>query len=444
MTLLVCHYHEDFTRKVTEGENSHKEYERIFRVVYDRNTDDKSGTDVLVDCRAATPGANFVLPAKIGDPYTFGAFTDEGSRAKEIVCELEDPNVPHVFKIVETYRAPDAGGKLNFLGPSPPGHPLQWPSKYWLDVTEEQGVVEKAVCFSNLTSIMRDITSPKGPIVNSAGQQTIDPLVTMDYRIILNALVYYPSGLYAMALNNQFGRTCHYHDDYATDPSGDESDFPLLMGCPYYTWKFLSATTNKGDWRQVTEEDQEEVTGDDIVASAGSILYFPTTIRFEFRLGDLIDETDLGWEGTTFLFNHGWIRKVLNNGQVCFRKFMDDYLPQERFWEDPRFGDNRKMQLPTTALQLKDTFDGKYNDTRSSPSTPRTQPGLDDFEERETAEPINLELDGTQISDPEADTRYVYYLDLKQANYYDITDYFGNSVLPEEVTLPTFPLTPGP
>jgi hypothetical protein len=452
MTLLRCQYDEDFKRKVTEGESGRQEYEIVWRASFSDDDTDLTGGEVLALVRAAS-GPNFDHVVVYNESYSLLGYTDDNSRAQNITCELEDP-LCHTVWIIRAEFKPPGTGKLDFMGPSPPGHPLQWPVTAWLEIVDNESVVETAFCMNKLDSIKRgyhaagspEASSKKGPVINAGGQQTVDPLITEDHRTILNVLVYYPNALYAIALNNQFAKTIHCHANPLADPS-TQSTSPtepaLLMGCPHFTWKYIGAYPEKPAWRKVTEEDQEAVPGDDIEEDQGSIKYCPTTVKLEFKLGELINaKDDLGITTQDYDFYSGWLKKQLNNGQTCFRKWYDEYLNLEQFILDPRFGDNRKMLLPTTALQLKESFDAGYEDTRSSPTGPRAQPTKNDFEEVETAEPINLNQDGTQITDPEAPANYIYFLDLEPADYYDITDYFGNPVFPEDVELPTFPLTP--
>ncbi len=459
MTLLKCLYHDKFTRKVVESsENSNKEYQIIW--LAEVNDPDLSGTQVLALARAATPGARFDHVPVANEEYSFLGFTDSGSTAKSITCELEDPDCRTVWIITADYK-PSSEGKLQFLGPEPPSHPLRWPVTSWMEVMDEQGVVEKIWSFSNLPSLTRSVNSGKEPgiICNAAGQQTIDPLTEIKYRYILNVLVFYPNELYAIALNSQFGRTVHCHTHFNTDvpgtggTPGSTSGYPdLLFGCPYYTWKFLAAIPDKPKWRQVKPKTgEEETVGEDIETHEGAIKYVPTTIKIEFFEGDLISDVDLGigtGPSTAYTFRSGWLKKILNNGQTCFRKWQSKVsaITSEVFIEDPRFkpAETRKMLLPTTCFKVKDDFDLSFVDPRPPSGTDRPQPKSTDMQEVQTSEPVNLKLDGTQITDPEAKATYIYGLDLAPSDYFNITDYFGNPLFTSELELPTFPLTYSP
>jgi hypothetical protein len=437
MTLKKCTYTEDFTRRVVEGESNNREYPIAWKAISVEH--DLTGTQVLAQARAAggTPGPNFDPVPDVGDPYSLLTASDPNSRCKTVTCELEDPKgSPHIW-IIKADFGPPEGGNLKLVGPSPPPSPLKWPSRHKIEYIESQSVVEKAYCLTQLKNIARGMLGNRdkepGPLLNSAGQQTIDPQMELDHRIILHTTVYYPDPIYAIALNNQFHKTCHGppaflgqhvtpsnpvlatfpNIDPASGPHGGE--YPFFMGCPHFSWKFLNAQCADVAFRKVDEDEMQEE--EEQFITDGVMQYYLTTIRHEFKLGEKIifgseavedinpEITDPAIWGDAFGYS-GWIRLVLNNGQTCFRKMQDlsiddiDNPLQEVFIIDPRFDDDRKLWLPTTAQLLKEEFNWKYADTRAYHDSPREQPTDEDFTEELTSEPVNLNLDGTQIMDP--------------------------------------------
>lgn len=468
--LLRCQYALEFDRSVTEKlENNAKE----FTIEWDAevNDPDLSGDEVLALARAATPGPKFDKVINVGDGYSFLGRVYPNSTARTVSCKMDPQSEGFLFKIVAEFNLP-TDGNLKFLGPEPPAHPLLWPVIGWLEIVEEQEVVEKIAMISNLPHIGRGTTAayivnPKkdpGPAINAANQQSIDPLLENAHRIILNVQLYFPNELYAIALNSQFEKTVHCHTFFYLDPAAltyvpgdpDHLDYPpLVFGCPYYTWKYLGAIPDKPKWRQVIPKEGEmEVEGDDIEIHEGAVKYTPTLVRFEFKMGEVITNQDLNIApltgDPTFGFNLGWVKKLLNNGQTCFKKWqstkttIDGPTTTEVYIEDPRYDDHRPITVPTTAKHLKSAFSTAFADPRPISGTDRPQPTSADLEEEATGEPINLHLDGTQMTDPLSKPTYIYGLDLKPANYFNITDYFGNPIFSETIELPEFPLTYGP
>jgi hypothetical protein len=462
MAILKCQYAEDFTRKVTEGASNRNEYEIHWLAEFSRDQPDLTGPQVLQTVRTQTVGPQFDRVNRVGENYSLLGFTDNSSECETISCELEDPKNPFIWRIIASFKPPSDQGELNFL---PPSNPIQWPVKHWVEVEDEQTIVEKAFCLTNnLQHIQRGpqggVNAEDGAVVNAAGQQTIDPLFGLRHNAVLCSLVNYPTALYAVALNEQFDDTVHCHSSFLPFPELANPinsyytvdlnipDPPFLMGAPHFTWKFLGAEADKEQFKNVLtgEEGQE--------GSIVSVRYCPTVIRLQFHLGELLDKyKDLNGEpfetGADYRFHQGWIRKVLNNGQTCFRKWESkvSQASTEQWILDPRFplGANpqvigRKMLLPTTVMQVKEGFDLGYEDKRAPTGVERPQPTIDDMEEVETSEPINLNFDGTQITDPIKKPTHLYYLNLEPANYYHITDAFGVPIYPQNVTMPTFPL----
>lgn len=451
-TLKSCKYEEGLARKVTEGAQGHTEYPMSWMAIVD--THDLHGKEVLALARAATPGPGFdPVPQKVGSKWSFrrgdgDMVEDSGAEAQMITCEVIDPSNDLIWKITADYSTLETSGNLNFGGPVP-ADPMLWPVRHWLERVDEQSVIEVAKCLTYLDHLKRgwNFENEPGPIINAAGQQTVDPQMRQGYRIIFHILINYPNALYAVALNNQFGDTVHAPDDaleLLKEPP-EETVPKLLMGCPHFTWKFLAAHTEKAQFREVEVEGQP-------VEELETTEYYATDLEFELKFGPWINLLIGDNPGVLHTMRAGWIRPVLNNGQTCFRKWLDKYIDPDgsdpvyiqdpRRPVDPQTGVRPPMLLPCTALQVKGDFDLGFDDNRSSPTTPRAQPQLTDMEEVEVSEPVNLKLSGEQITDPGELAGYVLYTDLVPADYYKITDYFGNKVFPENVELPVFPLSP--
>ncbi len=102
------------------------------------------------------------------------------------------------------------------------------------------------------------------------------------------------------------------------------------------------------------------------------------------------------------------------------------------------------VQIKQLKSNAKDTPDGVAWDTddpRSSPTTPRAI-STTEFDNLEPSEPVNLNADGTQITDPETKPNHILYNSMKPVNLYQITDKYGRRIFPITLTVPTFPITP--
>lgn len=483
--LHFCHYdYTDNTREFTEEEKGTIKVTKVWLAKVKEDYPHLTGNEVLEAARdniSHPIGPNFARVDRIGDRYRYpsglGGSDDQvafGTTCNKITVVLADAANPFVWKIKAEY-GPVQDVPLNFgfgFGSTQKpisSNPLRWPVTRWIDIIEDEEVAENIVILTSLPQINRGRGSSNGaigPVVNAAGQQTIDPLMANMHRVVLNVQVFYPDPVYAVALNKQFENTFHApadasimvnpsgsqsHDDYS---SNQENYPPLLMGSPYYTWKFLGATCEKPQYRKIGEdENEQEATEWD---PGDTIEYYTTLIQFEFKLGDWIGKDDLNygafsWPGTTKFYS-GWMDKILNNGQTCFFKWASlnvtgtPSVQTPQWVMDPRYPNvnnqttGTKMRFPTHALQLKEDFDLSWEDTREGPVGTRPQPTLDDFEMVPTSEPMNLKLDGTQILAPEEKPTYIYGYRYFPANYYHITDYFGEPIFPEVVHFPTFPL----
>jgi hypothetical protein len=488
--IISCRYDEDWTRIKTESVGNIHEYEVRWKVVVDDNN--MTGGSVLYQLRVliqklghpspAAPydrvpivGENYCDPSwesyKINPYYDHLDHVDQSSFCSKVSCELIDPKAPDIWRITATYTPPmDTGPQVIDSNPLD-ADPLKWPVITWFEFVEDQSVVELATCFGfytndgtfiDLPHLSRGVTNEyaeePGPIVNAAGQQTIDPQMEISHRIIYNAKVNYPNHFYAAKLNRLFENTMHASPLYLQNPVvyqyNISENVPLLLGYPHGTWKFLVAEPEVRNFR----------VNDDVIME-----YCATTIKFEIKMGQIVDEDD------EFKFYSGWNRLVLNNGQVCLRKMNSRYgypgedVAGDSWVRDPRYssdtglaadgGPRYKLLFPTTAMKLKDAKvqDFAYLDPRvdsdgnwipNSYTGPRHQPVVDDLEEVETAEPVNLNEDGTQSTEPTVVPNHIWYNNLRAVDYnYYITNYYGDSIfytLPGADIDPDFPCVNDP
>jgi hypothetical protein len=455
MGLAKCQYAEDFTRKVTETQGKKRSYEIIWTaLVADTDATEYSGAQILEMARAATPGANFDFVPKIGRHYSLLGFSDNTAEVTSMTCELASGDNPKMWTITASYGNEDSGDG-NLLGPAPPPDPLKWPVIHWIETIEEDKVIERAICLTELDHLKRGPnffnTFEPGPIINAAGQQTVDPKIESYPRIVLNSLVYYPNMLYGLSIINQFTQTIHGPADFLSttfpDPEPEGGTFPRFMGFPHFQWKFLGVNIEKPKYKEIVPTE-EEGEGEPEPGDPNTVEYVETTIQLEYKAGNLISFRK-GGDITPYL--SGWIDLVLNNGQTCFAKWMNGYEslgePQEEWVMDPRFPNHddqdtgTKMLLPTRAKIPSSSIDFSYEDTRADKTSPRLLTE-DDLEDVETSEPVNLKQDGTQITDPTEPANHIQYLTKDLVNYYHITDYFGVPIYPENFTLYNFPLSP--
>ena len=152
-------------------------------------------------------------------------------------------------------------------------------------------------------------------MINAANQQTIDPTTRVLYRPILCAQRNYPTAFQALIIHRTFYDTVNCEGSPAI----------TFLGDPGLTWKFLYSLADRQQFKQIGDTQ---------------VRYYPTL-------------TKIVYDPRT------WIRKMLNNGQVCYRttwQFTGSPLyPMEVLIKDPRFAD-RKLAMPAVVKELSDTF----------------------------------------------------------------------------------------
>lgn len=369
-------------RGVKVDQSGFNKYELKWLVVVD--DDSLVGAQVLELAQGVT-GPDFDPVPEFGDSYSVNSYEDlTGVGAIDFDCHLIDNEDGSLWEIVVGFGPP--------TGPQgQPFDPLSWETEYWWEWEEVEIPVEEASCLDDLPTIMRGPTyeteysfdngfdimrTPRGPIVNAAGQQTIDPLTTVLYRPVLCSLKNYQYAINSMITHRAFFNCINCESDPAI----------TFLGDPHHTWKFLFSLADKRQFKKV---------------GASQIGYYPTL-------------TKLVYDPRT------WIRKVLNNGQTCFRNteyyVSDPGIHGPTLLLDPRT--NEPLLVPASVHQLKDTF------VIGTPDNPvqegNAQPEMDDLEEVAASEPVNLNFDGTQILDPSIPANHIRYLDYGEADFNDL------------------------
>jgi hypothetical protein len=441
--IVWCKYDEDWTRNREESIGQIHVYQIVWKV--QTNSNNLLGVQVLSDLRS-------LLDAEIANPnfdpiprlsFYYGQQSipwaqDPSSFCVNISCEIIDVQDPSLWRVIADYGPVTESGP-QLLDKEPLSQdPMKWPFFRWLEIIDDQEVVETAIClgipeflegsdyagkqftgnFLSLHTIFRgpDYNNKEpGPIVNSAGQQTIDPQMELSHRMIYNVRVNYPNEYYAMLLNELYGQTVHAPDAATYGLNNAYTENPIesqyfehaatqmfrILGFPHGTWKFLVAIPEIKEWR-VDNED-----GD------GPTQYASTTIKFEIKLGKRIEWGDQ-------IYYSGWNRLVLNNGQACFKRVKDEYGVEGALIYDPQ-DPNKKLLFPTQAWRVKEGETIKIQPTNKDELE-----GLMDLVE--TSEPINLRPDGTQHTDPDEQPDHIWYLNLRPANYFKITGYYSTPI----------------
>ena len=402
MAIIKCELDEQ-ERGIKTGKEDQGEYTLFWKVCVD--DENHSGLTVLIDSRQVT-APNDPVP-QYGDVYSFLDGTDEGAYALEFECNLLNKEDPYHWYIKVEYKAL-SGGKSRQQVQEP--NPLKWDPEYWIEYTEEQVPVEKARCLGirkaseidpskmawfSLSAIKRgpyyaqgsamqeyDENAPvikgqrlakKGPIVNAAGQQTIDPLTRNDYRFIICAQINLRSYLDAVLLHQRWE---------------DSTNLDVFLGAPPRSWKWLGALPEK--------RQEKEVSG------YGTVVYYPTVVRLEYR-----PEHEPGLQ-------NGWDLKFLNNGQVCVRHVISGgEIQTDKYINDPTT--NKPALFPVEIRQIKSSA---IETLDLNPDATLTE---DDFEFVEASEPVNLNWDGTPLLNPEDKAQHIYYRYLEDKMYTDMT-----------------------
>lgn len=477
--ILSCLYDEQFQRDITEDIAYNHDHMTVWKVRV--NSFDKDGAAILKELRrlksgGLSPGPKWDTPPALRDYYSplFAGSNESKCFCFKIACEVIDVEDSSQWRVTAWYGPPQDIGSNLIWSQYMPSDPFQWywlpdgtgvqangtiggyVRNAWIEYVEDQKVLENATCITQLPGINRGPGSGNepGPICNATGQQTIDPQVEPVHRVILNVVVNYPSYTYAMGMNDRFSRGIHapsimFTDSAVADPivahQYDTSDQPLFMGFPHGCWKFLIADVGRPQYRMVRTTTG---SGYNIVEADSVVEYCPVTIRLELNLGEIIstDQYDVDYWS-------GWLRQILNNGQVCLKKWNDGYVTTP----DPMSDDDKESYIPSPlpphdpqifpvlVKKLKENAADSEgtgvedDDARSSPSSAR-ELLMDQLKDVEPSEPINLRLDGTQITDPSEKPNHILFNNLRPVDLYDITDAYGRRIFPLTVTIPSYPL----
>lgn len=389
--IKVCQFDVD-DRKASYESGSGK-YTKRWKVMVD--TRDLCGAEVLEKAITSTlPVGSDAVPF-YGSPYTHGTFTDNFVFATSFECWLEDPDDDYNWTIQVEYSAPGKGGgsSKEDSEKAQKENPLDWDPIYYTDWVEEQKVVEWAtliqsgrfyhdeddipggtdpddiqtfgdVFFVKSASVFPWINRgdaiiepwsgdpvyrEPGPIVNTAGQQTIDPISRPEFHPVLVCKRNYPSAINSIQMNSFYLKTMNS---------------TTFLGDPPRTWRYVISQADEPQQKQVTVAGSE--TDPDTKAT---ITYYPTITKLEFN--------KMTWD----LF-------VLNNGMSCFRYEVEKLIPIL----DPRSNGLVPMLFPAVVKELKETV--VLPTTSESEATTFT---IDDFVSVLASEPVNLADDGRPV-----------------------------------------------
>lgn len=384
--IIYCRYSEDNDWKISIDENRAASYSVKWDVLVDSPTP-CTGLGVLQTVQALEDNVEDPVPDE-GDGPHYAHLGDEdfGSFLTTISCHqkfVDAKPVENTFVIQANYAPPKNNSKSEKQKIQKP-NPLDWDPIYYVEWVEEDRVIEEAFCITSLPQLLRGTTLPSslenpdsgepemGPLVNAAGQQTIDPVTEPVWHALLCCKINYPHAFQSMLLNNLYGA--------ATNFAGEDEEDPILfLGCRPRTWRYLFA--------QAAEPLEKEVKG------VGTVVYYPTIVKIEFN-------------------SMTWDRFILNNGQTCFRR--TNFVSGSNYILDPRYDDGQPMLFPTTAQVLKDS--SKWLEgVNGIPQ--EDQPSFSDMEEIESSEPMNLELDGTQIRDPKKPAFHIQYRHKREVDF---------------------------
>jgi len=521
--IVSCRYDSEMNRATSEDMAYNHEYITIWKVLINSNY--VEGSQVLRELRRLR-AYHIVLndewdyPPVLRDYYNpkttpnpnsnwpnYHGF-DNLSFCYKIDCEIIDMADPSLWRVTAHYGPPqDVSSNIVWKEPLDPD-PFQWywtpqfdpdwnhsdpyelegyVANSWVEFVEDQKIVERAYCLIDLPSINRGPNLPRyraasgsdpklepgmnepGPVVNAAGQQTIDPIVEPIHRMILNVVINYPDYTYAMALNEQFRMGLHaplslYKKGIELEQYNKDGDYDgqrLFMGYPHGTWKFLIAEPGKPQYRKI-----RLTPGGDVWETEQIVEFCPTLIKLELNMGDIISFEPFSPNRPIY---SGWTKQVLNNGQTCFTKWNDKSYPTvidpdknksghtniadgtypNAMIPDPTDVDHKRFQLfPVRVRQLnedaKDTDKVLWNlpDARQGTQTVHRTLNPSDAPFEEPSEPINLNIDGTVITDPNVKANHILYGQLKPVNLYDITDLYGRRIFPAFLASRSFPIPP--
>ena len=268
MAIVQCRYAEEQDLPMSEDDRGAGTYSLDWLVVSDEV--DPSPLAILDGGRALSVSAGVDPIASRGDTYAFNGDADISSFAQTAqvkrIARFQDKSQ---WSVTINYAPLPAGKSAAYLTSSP----LDWPKELWIDWVEEQVPIVSARCLTDLEGAQRGPSYPvgdgggnePGPIVNAAGEQTIEPLMQTIYRPILNILKNYASLDAIVGLNNTYESTVN-----------SDSIYGAVAGQLRYV---ITAS----------EKKQTSRFGGFVVT------YFPGVTRLDFR-------------------KDGWARYILNNG----------------------------------------------------------------------------------------------------------------------------------
>jgi hypothetical protein len=428
--IVSCGFDFEWTRSREENTGQTHIYKVIWKV--QTNSNGLTGVSVLYQLRLLQEAEiTFDWIPRIGWYYgehtTILGAQDPASFCNRVFCEIIDHEDPSVWRVAADYGpVVDIGTQIINDYPLDQD-PMKWPLFRWFEIIDDQEVIEEAHClgipqylrgsdvgdtiftgtFLDLESVERGPNFPgsePGPIVNAAGQQTVDPQMELSHRIIYNVKVNYPNEHYAMVLNRVFEKTVHGPEEMVHgNPlvnSLNNDLVPFIMGWPHGTWRFLVAIPEIKEWR-VFDESGFSVRQ-----------YCSTTIKFEIKRGRKIEWGD-------GQYYSGWNRLILNNGQACFRRFSGEGSELGDLISHPKV-EGRYLLFPTQAWKRRD---GKETINEEEV----TEETFEDItlEKVDTSEPINLRVDGTQLEEQYERPDHIWYQNLEPANYFHIAKYYG-------------------
>lgn len=263
-----------------DGEGSSNEFDvREYRRVYEVDQTDAGpladGVAVAIAAQQLMSGDPLPL---LGDNYVFsdgsGTVVDLDAFAVGFKWRRPYPktNKKRWHITVEFGAPPDDAANVG------QPDPLLWATNYWVEWTEEQVLIEQARIVESLDHVGR-AAGTLGPIINSAGEQTIDPQVKTIYYPVLCCERPYEDLTDIIALNNAYQ---------------DTTNSNTFFGAPPRTAKYL-----------LTESGR--------LQRGGGISYYLGITRVWFRAPT-------------------WDKRVLNNGMMHLKKQGGNYI------QDPATG----------------------------------------------------------------------------------------------------------
>jgi hypothetical protein len=171
-------------------------YEETFEVDQTDAGDMASGVAVAIAAQQLMVGD--ALPLR-GDNYSYGGLTDLDAFALEFSGRRPWPKTySKRWHITVKYGPPE--GDADALVED---DPLLWPPEYWVEWTEESVPLTDAKIVEDLSHIGRPVFS-NGPIVNAAGEGTIDAQMKTIYYPVLCCQKAYETLEEIVALNTAY------------------------------------------------------------------------------------------------------------------------------------------------------------------------------------------------------------------------------------------------